>query len=272
MPLSVSTSSPLLPLRALTSAPTARLVFVHGFLGSRADWKSVVQYLPDSVDAYALDLPGHGSVKQLRPKNFKGFVEHIKAQLQYLPDDGTPLFLVGYSLGARLLMHLAVQLDDDERSIAGFVIEGGNFGLQQESEIESRWENDYRWIARFREHPLTEVLNDWYQQSIFTSLTSVQRKRLIEERTRNDGEALAEVMSVTSLAKQDYLLPLLLSTQHKIYYIAGENDEKFCRLYESSKVDYEVVSGAGHNAHKDQPNKYAKKLTQLLSLRDTDSL
>ncbi|MFA0561868.1 2-succinyl-6-hydroxy-2,4-cyclohexadiene-1-carboxylate synthase, partial [Vibrio breoganii] len=93
-----------------------------------------------------------------------------------------------------------------------------------------------------------------------------------EERLSNNGEALAEVMSATSLAKQDDLLPSLQSSKHKIYYIAGENDEKFCRLYESSKVDYEVVSGAGHNAHKDQPNKYAKKLTQLLSLRDTDSL
>ncbi|GAB7219544.1 2-succinyl-6-hydroxy-2,4-cyclohexadiene-1-carboxylate synthase [Vibrio comitans] len=269
MPISTSSLS---PLRALTRTPTARLVFVHGFLGSSADWKPVVQYLPDYVDVYALDLPGHGSATKLCPKNFKGFVDDIKGQLQYLPDDGTPLFLVGYSLGARLLMHLATQLDSDECSIAGFVIEGGNFGLQQESEIESRWENDCRWIARFKEQPLTEVLNDWYQQGVFSSLTSEQRKRLIEERSRNDGKALAEVMLATSLAKQDYLLPLLQSAKHKIDYIAGENDEKFCRLYESSKVDYEVVSGAGHNAHKDQPNKYAKKLTQLLSLRDTDSL
>ncbi len=232
----------------------------------------MVQYLPDSVDVYALDLPGHGCAKQLRPKSFKGFVDEIKGQLQHLPDDGIPLFLVGYSLGARLLMHLATQFDADECSIAGFVIEGGNFGLQQESEIESRWENDCRWITRFKACPLTEVLVDWYQQGVFASLTFDQRKGLIEERLNNDGEALAEVLSATSLAKQDYLLPLLQSAKHKIYYIAGENDEKFCRLYESSKVGYEVISGAGHNAHKDQPNKYAKKLTQLLSLRDTDSL
>lgn len=244
----------------------ARLVFVHGFLGSRDDWKSVVQYLPDSVDVYALDLPGHGSAKQLRPKNFKGFVEGIKGQLGYLVDDGTPLFLVGYSLGARLLMHLAVELDADDCAIAGFVVEGGNFGLQQQSEIESRWESDCRWITRFKELPLNEVLDEWYQQGVFSSLSFEQRKGLIEERLNNNGEALAEVMSATSLAKQDDLLPLLQSTKHKIFYIAGENDEKFCRLYESSKVDYEVVSGAGHNAHKDQPNKYAKKLTQLLSL------
>ncbi|PMM13962.1 2-succinyl-6-hydroxy-2,4-cyclohexadiene-1-carboxylate synthase [Vibrio breoganii] len=271
MPLCNKTSS-LSPLKAVTSTPTVRLVFVHGFLGSRADWKPVAQYLPDSVDVYALDLPGHGSAKQIRPKDLKGFVDDIKGQLRFLPDDGIPLFLVGYSLGARLLMHLVAELDADECSIAGFVIEGGNFGLQQESELESRWENDCRWIARFREHPLNEVLNDWYQQGVFSSLTFEQRKGLIEERLSNNGEALAEVMSATSLAKQDDLLPSLQSSKHKIYYIAGENDEKFCRLYESSKVDYEVVSGAGHNAHKDQPNKYAKKLTQLLSLRDTDSL
>ncbi|WP_235868908.1 2-succinyl-6-hydroxy-2,4-cyclohexadiene-1-carboxylate synthase [Vibrio superstes] len=264
--------SSLSPFKALTSTPTARLVFVHGFLGSSADWKPVIQYLPDSVDVYALDLPGHGSAKQIRPKDFKGFVDAIKGQLRYLPDDGIPLFLVGYSLGARLLMHLAVKLDADECSIAGFVIEGGNFGLQQESERESRWENDVHWITRFRGHPLNEVLSDWYQQGVFSSLTFEQRQGVIEERLNNSGEALAEVLSATSLAKQDYLLPLLQSSKHKIYYIAGENDEKFCRLYESSKVDYEVVSGAGHNAHKDQPNKYARKLTQLLSLRDTDSL
>ncbi|GAD88531.1 MULTISPECIES: 2-succinyl-6-hydroxy-2,4-cyclohexadiene-1-carboxylate synthase [Vibrio] len=290
MPLNIHSgkslnSSQLNALRPVQNKPALRLLFVHGFLGSSQDWLSLVEYLPATWDLYALDLPGHGRASDMPiPSDFDGFVENICQQLQRLPDsqalenpvpdEQVPVFLVGYSLGARLLMHLALQIQQRNIAIAGFVLEGGNFGLQLGSEKQERWQNDCRWIDRFAQQALPDVLHDWYQQPVFSSLTSEQKSRLVEERSRNDGKALAKVMAVTSLAKQEYLLPELhsagQSTQYKIYYVVGEHDAKFSHLYAQNKVPYEVISGAGHNTHKEQPHIYAQKLTQLLSIAQTN--
>ncbi|CAM4033788.1 2-succinyl-6-hydroxy-2,4-cyclohexadiene-1-carboxylate synthase [Vibrio neonatus] len=278
-------SSQLSALRPTQQKPALRLLFVHGFLGSSKDWQSLVEYLPAQWDVYAIDLPGHGCASDmLIPNSFDGFVDNICQQLQQLPDghvldaqasdEQVPVVLVGYSLGARLLMHLALQVQQRNIAIAGFVLEGGNFGLQLGSEKQERWQSDSRWIERFAQQALPDVLHDWYQQSVFSSLSSEQKSRLVEERSRNNGKALAKVMTVTSLAKQQYLLPQLHcaghSTQYKIYYIVGEHDAKFCHLYAQNTVPYEVILGAGHNAHKEQPYKYAQKLTQLLSIAQSN--
>ncbi|GAD80330.1 alpha/beta fold hydrolase [Vibrio ezurae] len=268
------------PLRAFRSAqgkPTLRVVFVHGFLGSAEDWHSQKDHLPICWDLYAIDLPGHGHASQFPiPDSIDGFVEFIDQQLQQLPDDKVPLVLVGYSLGARLLMHFALTAHHRPMPIAGFVFEGGNFGLQKGSEKQERWENDRRWITRFSEQTLPNVLQDWYQQKVFASLSREQIKALVEERSHNAGAALAQVMSVTSLAHQDYLRDKLCAAEQnthlKTYYIVGEHDVKFMGLYTQNKVPFSVILGAGHNTHKEQPYKYAQKLTQLLSIEEVNSI
>ncbi|OBT16060.1 2-succinyl-6-hydroxy-2,4-cyclohexadiene-1-carboxylate synthase [Vibrio sp. UCD-FRSSP16_10] len=269
----------MVTLRLAASKPSLRLLFVHGFLGSSDDWQSIVQYLPTDWDLYALNLPGHVGNSDPLPSNFSEFTYFIDEQAQALAKDNVPVAFVGYSLGARLLMHLALKLETHTPNthlntmiVRGFVLEGGNFGLQQQSDISTRWENDRRWIKRFNEQSLCEVLNDWYQQPVFSSLNAQQRKQLVAQRSINDGKALAQVMSATSLAKQAYLLENLQHSQQQVHYIVGEYDQKFSLLYERNQVSFEVIEKAGHNTHKEQPEKYAKKLTQLLSIVSTDSL
>ncbi|CAM3132326.1 2-succinyl-6-hydroxy-2,4-cyclohexadiene-1-carboxylate synthase [Vibrio rarus] len=257
---------------ALQGVASKRLLFIHGFLGSSADWQSVVPYLPPSWEVYAINLPGHGRTASPIPDSFSGFTDYIHRQLQRLPNDGVPLVLLGYSLGARLLMHYATRPYEKVVQIQALVLEGGNFGLQQLSEIESRRKSDSDWVERFTQQNLRQVLELWYQQGVFASLNQRHKEQLVAERIQNDGKALAQVMSATSLARQAYLLPALKRSPQTMYYLVGELDAKFLQLYRVSKITFEVVSGAGHNAHKEQPQKYAQKLTQLLSFSETESL
>ncbi len=120
---------------------------------------------------------------------------------------------------------------------------GGNFGLQSESEKQARFRNDAHWARRFKTEPLACVLNDWYQQLVFSSLNHEQRQTLIEKRSANLGSAVADMLLATSLAKQSYLLPALQQQTIPLYYICGSKDKKFSQLAESSGLAYRQVEG-----------------------------
>lgn len=259
-------------LRTSSQAIKHRIIFVHGFLGSSHDWSDVVTYLPESIEAYAIDLPGHGVLADFTLTSFEQYAEFLLAQIKALPCDGTPLALVGYSLGARIIMHALNKMRRNHHSVQLIVLEGGNFGLQEQSDKKSRWQNDEKWANRFINEPIGAVLNDWYRQPVFCSLSEAQRSRLIVERSNNNGSALASVMLATSLGKQEYLLPRLKDAVWPIHFLVGEKDHKFNHLYTSSGVQFCVILGAGHNAHKEQPEKYVNKLTQLLPHKGSFSL
>ncbi|MCV6069780.1 2-succinyl-6-hydroxy-2,4-cyclohexadiene-1-carboxylate synthase, partial [Escherichia coli] len=86
-------------------------------------------------------------------------------------------------MGGRIAMHGIAHQCFPDLNIAGAIIEGGNFGLQTESEKHGRVENDARWAMRFKTEPLERVLNDWYQQAVFSSLNHEQRQTFIAKRS-----------------------------------------------------------------------------------------
>jgi 2-succinyl-6-hydroxy-2,4-cyclohexadiene-1-carboxylate synthase len=259
-------------MRSSTDELSYRIVFVHGFLGSGNDWSEVVTYLPTSFDAYTIDLPGHGILKDFTLDSFEDYAQFLLAQLKLLPSDGVPLALVGYSLGARIIMHAMMSEQFKESAVQLIVLEGGNFGLQNEFDKTRRWHNDQQWAMRFADEPIASVLSDWYQQAVFSSLSKKQRNQLMAERSNNKGRSLAKVMRATSLGKQANLLPFLQASTAPLYFFVGDQDNKFMQLYLCSGVHFDTILGAGHNAHKEQPQLFVNKLTQLLSFDSTESL
>lgn len=80
------------------------VVLLHGFSGTRRAWDGVVALLdPERYRPLALDLPGHGeAVDAGRPI---GFADCEQAVLDAAPERFT---LVGYSMGGRIAMHVAL--------------------------------------------------------------------------------------------------------------------------------------------------------------------
>ncbi|ENQ5770154.1 2-succinyl-6-hydroxy-2,4-cyclohexadiene-1-carboxylate synthase [Vibrio fluvialis] len=249
------------------------LVFLHGLLGNGDDWQSVLNALPD-WDWITLDLPGHGDSQEQTCHDFADCCQQITAAvLSHVPPQ-TPIWLVGYSLGGRLAMTGAASGAFAALNVQGFIIEGGNFGLPSTVEREARWHNDSHWAARFRSEPIEQVLSDWYQQAVFSSLNHEQRQTLITKRSANLGHAVANMLLSTSLATQPYLLPTLKQLQTPVWYVCGAKDEKFRQLAEHSGLNYRQVEDAGHNVHHEQPAAFARIIQDLihtLSLRAGDN-
>lgn len=239
------------------------IVFVHGFLGSSEDWSQVISQLPSWAEGHCIDLPGHGKKQDLEPKSLDDFAAYLLSELKPLAKSKRPLVLVGYSLGARVLMYSLTPQVCASLNIRKLVVEGGNFGLLRRSDRETRWHNDSAWIERFTHDPIAEVLEGWYRQPVFSHLTQTQRAKLVEERSHNSGAALAKVMRASSLAKQPYLMPRLEGLP--MAFVVGEKDTKFRHLYREFGLKYHLVEDAGHNAHKEQSQKFITVLTQILS-------
>lgn len=248
------------------SRPT--LVFLHGLLGSGRDWRHVVDRLSRSHFCLTIDLPGHGQSSMVSPEGFESLNRQITETLEHRHVGA--YVLIGYSMGARLAMYHAchqVPVSDSERNshaeLVGLIVEGGHLGLP-ESERAARLENDQRWARRFAAEPLADVLDEWYQQPVFSSLNHDQRQGLVKKRSDNLGAGIARMLLATSLARQPELKQPVAQLALPVLYLCGENDNKFKSLAEDSGLELNTIPSAGHNVHVELPHEFGMAVTHFL--------
>ena len=66
------------------------------------------------------------------------------------------------------------------------------------------------------------------------------------------------------LAEQPDFSEKVQSNFLPIYYFVGEKDLKFKQMAVDNYLNYTIIENAGHNAHAENPQKFAEKLTALL--------
>ncbi|WP_312073768.1 2-succinyl-6-hydroxy-2,4-cyclohexadiene-1-carboxylate synthase [Atlantibacter sp.] len=245
------------------SASQPWLVWLHGFLGSQQEWQPVAGELSDYHHLF-IDLPGHGGSAALRVANFAQTCALLDATLAHF--DIGPYWLVGYSLGGRIAMHYAC--GTPRAGLCGLIVEGGHPGLKDDKERQARIASDSRWAAQFREAPLEQVLNAWYQQPVFATLSAAAREELVALRRNNHPQALADMLEATSLGRQADLRAQLARLPHPFIYFCGEQDSKFRGIAITLNVPCHLITAAGHNAHREAPLAFAQSLLSLLPQPD----
>lgn len=246
------------------------LVLLHGLLGDKQDWQKLIHFLPH-FDCIPLDLPLHGTQdwqqQRAKVKNFQQVCtllsQHIQAKVQQ-----RPYYLIGYSLGGRLALYCYFAKLLATTSLQGLILEGVNLGLSDLAQRQQRWQQDQHWAKRFTHQPIQQVLNDWYQQPVFAHLNSQQRQQLIQLRQHNKGQAIADMLTATSLAKQPDFSAKVRSISLRLFYFCGEKDQKFQQIAQQNQLDLTLIPQAGHNAHQENPQQFAKLLMEKLGARD----
>ncbi|PKF51022.1 2-succinyl-6-hydroxy-2,4-cyclohexadiene-1-carboxylate synthase [Enterovibrio nigricans] len=245
------------------SAPT--LVFLHGLLGSQKDWQPVVDQLACHYSCLTLDLPGHGASADVDGVDFDTTCRLILQSIAQHVDG--PIWLIGYSLGARLAMYISSfhtrLLPNAAFSIDALIVESGHTGIPPQ-EREARWQNDKQWAIRFEQEPMSDVLQNWYEQPVFSSLNHEQKQCLVAVRGGNLGNKVASMLRATSLSKQPLLCDALRDGGIPVHFICGEGDGKFLTIARGAGFDFHIVPNAGHNIHAEQPKLFSQLVKQLI--------
>jgi 2-succinyl-6-hydroxy-2,4-cyclohexadiene-1-carboxylate synthase len=245
-----------------------RVLFLHGFWGDRASFAGIIDQLGDRVYALSLDLPGHGRT----PIAGNCSMETVAAQVTDLLDrlQFWPCRIVGYSLGGRLALYLALTLADPAQ-LTGLILESASPGLAEPSARADRRRADEIWAGRLELEPIEAVLDDWYRQPIFSSLVQHRSfQALRSRRLRQHGPSLAQVMRGLGLGQQPNLWPLLPLLAIPTLLIVGDRDTKFCQLNHQiqaqnpGKITLQIMPNCGHNCHIESPEIYVRTILSFL--------
>lgn len=235
------------------------LVWLHGFLGGQQEWEIVSEHFTDWPQL-RVDLPGHGKSADITAANFAQVDKLLRETL--ISYNILNYWMMGYSLGGRVAMYHACQ--GDNTGLCGLVVEGSHPGLVDENTRRERQANDHLWAERLRTEPLKDVLHDWYQQTVFLSLSDEQRSALIAARSQNNALTLSNMLEATSLGNQPDLQAALKQLPLPFYYLCGERDEKFRAVAQSLGLSPHLITAAGHNAHRENPAAFSACLLNLL--------
>lgn len=261
----------------LGAAERPAIVMLHGFLGTGADWLAVARCLQPGFRCLLPTLPGHdrtagaGAGDGADTNAFSAYAARLWRELEpHLP---RRFALVGYSLGGRLALELACRHPERVHTL---VLESAHPGLQTEAERALRWTNDLLWIHRFERDPWPAVLQDWYRQPVFASLSEAERRQFIALRATASPAALAAVLRATSLALQPDLEPAWRRLPMALAFITGAEDARFraiaARLARARPDLTRVeMDGLGHNCHALAPKAFAALLQPLCTVEPKSS-
>ena len=245
------------------------IVFLHGFLGSKQDWATVMPRLGPEFFCIALDLPGHGNTKYPVSGELRGMRGCAGAIIKFLDSKSIDVcHLVGYSMGGRLALYLAIHHPDRIRKV---VVESGSPGLNSKAEREARRHLDNQLADRLESGRLEEFLRDWYGQPLFHTL---RRKldafnAMVLRRLNNDAHGLARSLREMGTGVQPSLWPLLSRGRHPLLLLVGAEDRKFLNIAKQiaelyPDVQLRISHGCGHSVHLEDPKFFAKTLKCFL--------
>ena len=245
------------------------MLFLHGFMGRAEDWREVSGGLGSPFFRVAVDLPGHGASLEVPPDRYtmRGAARSVLDVL-----DGVGVgraTVVGYSMGGRLALYLALRHPD---RCAGLFLESASPGLKDAGERASRRRADEVKAARLEGGDLRGFLRDWYRQPLFASLARDENllRETTEDKVRNDPVGLARSLRGMGTGSQPSLWGELPVLGVPTLAVAGELDDKFVGISRrmaslSPEMRPAVVPGAGHNVHAEALGPYLSLLRRFLS-------
>jgi 2-succinyl-6-hydroxy-2,4-cyclohexadiene-1-carboxylate synthase len=235
------------------------LVLLHGFMGSARTWANHRPAFEDHYLTVSVDLPGHG-LSDAPPDPSRYRMERVIADLAAALDQRRldSVHLLGYSMGGRVALHVAVAYPDRVRSL---VLESASPGLADSAERRARIDSDEALAQRLECDGLASFVDYWAQLPLFASqerLPEPVRADLRAERLQNNVQGLANTLRALGTGVQSPLWDRLAAVKTPTLLIAGALDTKFVAINRDMadampRAQLVIVPDAGHTVHLEQP-------------------
>ena len=238
----------------------ARVLALHGFTGSGADFGPLVRGCSGAVSFLAPDLPGHGAYRAPGPSFFYGF-DAARAVVRATREHAGWLrpSLLGYSMGARVALDLAVASPE---AVSSLILIGGRPGLEAAEEREARMQADECLAEELERDGVQGFLQRWQAQPLIASQARIgepYRGEMLLRRQRADGLGWARSLRALGTGAMEPLWGKLGTLTCPVLLVVGEEDQKFLAIAEQMHAlmpssELVVIAGeVGHAAHLEDP-------------------
>ncbi len=235
-----------------------RIVLLHGFTQNARCWGSFANLLGEATgcEIVAIDAPGHGNSP----------IEHDTADLwesaSLIAEAGGDAHYVGYSMGGRMAIHLALAHPELLRSLT---LIGATAGIEDDNDRTARHYADVALASRLKAIGLPAFLDEWLALPLFNGLNAESSCR--SARLTNRVNGLAESLVASSTGAQENLWPRIPEIHVPMLAIAGETDAKFVAIAQRLSHSPVIIDGAGHSAQWEQPEATAHAVADFINLR-----
>lgn len=247
-----------MPLHASTSGVGPRTVLLHGFTQNADCWGSFGRHLGAGRQLVLVDAPGHG-----RSGNDDA---DLPAAARLVADVGGRADYVGYSMGGRIALHLALAAPDLVRRL---VVIGATGGIDDPGERGRRRAADEELARALESAPLAAFLDRWLAGPLFADLPP--SAACLPQRLTNRPAGLAASLRRCGTGNQQPLWDRLEALDMPVLVVAGERDERFRMVGErlvssiGSNARLAVIPDAGHAAHLERPLEAARVIDGFLA-------
>ena len=245
------------------------LLLLHGFTGRGTSWGAHATAFARRFRVIVVDLPGHGRSATAEPARMS--IERIADDLASLLRrlDAVPAHVLGYSMGARLALRLAVTHPAVVRRL---ILESPTAGITDAAERIARRAADDALADRLEHEGTADFVTAWERSPVFASHAAlapavVARQRAI--RLANDPIGLAASLRGAGQGSMEPLLDRLATVPAPTLVIAGSLDdrglpraEQIARAIPGARLV--VIDGAGHTPHLEQPLRFRRLALEFL--------
>lgn len=242
------------------------ILFLHGFMGDAHEFDRAIAQLSDRFHCLTVDLPGHGlpghgltgACEEERCYTMPATAKALINLLDHLKIE--KCFLVGYSMGGRLALYLALYFSERFLKI---VLESASPGLKTQAERELRSLSDRQLARELETGNLQAFLAYWYSQPLFRSLTKhPDFNKMLAQRLKHNPLELAKSLRNLSIGQQPSLWEELRHNKLPLLLLTGSEDLKFEAINHemailSQSIQHQIIKGCGHNIHLEDAETFA---------------
>ncbi len=247
------------------------LILLHGFTGSSAGWGAHVSLSAKQFQVITIDILGHG--RSPSPSDVNAYhMEQAAAQIIEVVQKTavSPINLLGYSMGGRLALYIAVHYP---RLVNKLILESSSPGLAAAAERDDRRQRDNDLADWIEANGIEAFVNRWEKLPMWDSqkqLSTEQRSALRRQRLSNNPIGLANSLRGMGTGAQPSLWQHLPQLNIPTLLITGELDTKFVRINTDmlSKLPHaahEIIPGCGHTVHLERPLQFQQAVQQFSS-------
>lgn len=246
------------------------LVLLHGFMGSGINFAHLIPELKTFCNPITIDLLGHGQTEGAEMHYRFSTKEQVTDINKLISEQlSLPVFLLGYSMGGRLALHLALQRPD---LYTGLLLESTTFGIESTQERQARQALDASRADSIMGN-YAGFLKSWQEMPIFdsSSVNSETEKLVFDIQSSQNPLWMNNSLLGFGTGTMPCVKDMLHTLQAPVQLIVGVKDQKFVSIMNAMLKDLpearlQVVKDAGHRVHLDQPEAYISIIKDFIEL------